>query len=266
MDDPTLRRLEQANQVAAFGEMARLQPGGEAGRYGDIAWFASGLPLALFSQVQVLDAAADPADLGRAIERMRARGDPFMVSLRDGADDRFVPLVLGLGFGEPDPGDPVPAMVWHPIGPLRPPPAELEIRAAVDEADLDACARVAAEGFAMPLELVRRVLGAPPAVGSPSTNYLGVVNGAPVGAALGFRKGTTIGVYNVATIPAARRRGYGAAMTRRAIADGVAAGCSVAILQASKMGRSIYEAMGFRVITRYREFQQAGPGGVQAGG
>ena len=48
-----------------------------------------------------------------------------------------------------------------------------------------------------------------------------------------------------------RRRGYGAAMTARVVADGVDAGCGAASLQASAMGRPIYERQGFRTVVRY---------------
>jgi predicted GNAT family acetyltransferase len=64
----------------------------------------------------------------------------------------------------------------------------------------------------------------------------------------GVRTGNTIGVYNIATLEMARRRGYGAAMTARVVADGAADGCDVAILQASEMGRPIYERLGFRTV------------------
>ena len=40
-------------------------------------------------------------------------------------------------------------------------------------------------------------------------------------------------------------------MTRRVVADGVAAGCDVAVLQSSDMGFSIYERLGFRTVVEY---------------
>jgi hypothetical protein len=40
-------------------------------------------------------------------------------------------------------------------------------------------------------------------------------------------------------------------MTAQVVADGVAAGCDVAILQASDMGRSVYERMGYRTVVDY---------------
>jgi predicted acetyltransferase len=70
------------------------------------------------------------------------------------------------------------------------------------------------------------------------------------------KSGTTAGIYNVATLPSHRKRGYGEAMTWRAVAGGAAAGCDVAILQASQMGRPIYERMGFRLVAPYRTFHR----------
>jgi predicted acetyltransferase len=81
--------------------------------------------------------------------------------------------------------------------------------------------------------------------------YVGYLNGQPVTAGLGWQTGRTIGVYNIATIPTARRRGFGEAMTARVVDDGAAAGCDVAVLQASSMGRPIYERIGFQISVRY---------------
>jgi hypothetical protein len=38
------------------------------------------------------------------------------------------------------------------------------------------------------------------------------------------------------------------------VADGVAAGCDVAGLQASEMGRPIYEKLGFRTVVSYAAY------------
>ena len=57
-----------------------------------------------------------------------------------------------------------------------------------------------------------------------------------------------VAIYNVATIPAARRRGFGAAVTAAAMADAKADGARWAILETSGMGRSVDEGLGFRHV------------------
>ena len=84
--------------------------------------------------------------------------------------------------------------------------------------------------------------------------YAAYDDGLPVASGLGFRTGRTIGIYNIATVPAARKRGFGAAMTIRIAADGAAAGCEVAALQASEMGFAIYERLGYRTVVEYMAY------------
>jgi GNAT superfamily N-acetyltransferase len=131
---------------------------------------------------------------------------------------------------------------------------ELEIRRVTNAAGIDAHRRAVTVGF-----------GSDPAVAlgtaCPSlleraecVVYVGYADGDPVVSGLGWRTGRTIGVYSIATIESARRRGYGAAMTARVVADGVVAGCDVSALQASEMGRPIYERLGFRTVVRYAAY------------
>ena len=51
-------------------------------------------------------------------------------------------------------------------------------------------------------------------------------------------------------------------MTRRIAADGAAAGCDVAILQASAMGYSLYERLGYRTVVEYMAYTEPGPASV----
>ncbi|NBD27023.1 GNAT family N-acetyltransferase [Paenibacillus glycinis] len=76
-------------------------------------------------------------------------------------------------------------------------------------------------------------------------HYVGLLNGLPAGAATAIQDGETIGIYNVATSEAFRRKGIGSAITAHAVLEGKAAGGQLAVLQSSKMGRSVYQSLGF---------------------
>jgi GNAT superfamily N-acetyltransferase len=120
-----------------------------------------------------------------------------------------------------------------------------------DRAGLEDHITTAAAGFEMPEEPLRAIM-AETLLGRPGlTVYVGYKGREPVTTGLGSRTGRTIGVYNVATIESARRRGHGAAMTTRIATDGAAAGCDVAILQASPMGHPVYERLGYRTVVEY---------------
>jgi GNAT superfamily N-acetyltransferase len=108
----------------------------------------------------------------------------------------------------------------------------------------------AAEGFGMPAEWLDGLRGRGLDDGA-GRFYVGYADGQPVTSGMGQLTGSTIGIYNIATVPAARRKGYGAAMTQRIIDDAVADGSDVAILQASDMGKPTYERLGFRTVVEY---------------
>jgi GNAT superfamily N-acetyltransferase len=55
-------------------------------------------------------------------------------------------------------------------------------------------------------------------------------------------------VYEVAVVPEARGRGLTAGLLRRALADGRERGCEVSTLQATKLGRPVYERLGYRAF------------------
>ena len=157
-----------------------------------------------------------------------------------------------------------PGMVAFPIDHLASTALNLprfDIRRVTDAAGVEDHRAVVTDGFAVARSVAVETTGLG-LLGTPEcTMYVGYADGLPVTSGLGWRSGRVIGVYSISTVPAARRRGYGEAMTARVIADGIAAGCDVAALQASETGRPIYERLGFRVEVRYNAYvRSARPG------
>ena len=155
-----LARLDLDNEIELWSTGAAFTADWASGREGDVAWFASGLPVAFFNQVVATGDAADPAALVRAVRVLRGRDVPFLVRLRDGIDDAAVPAIEALGLHE-DHDEAYPAMALHPI------PADvggstvagdLEIRRAIDAAGLEDHLAVVSAGFRMPIELARRLV------------------------------------------------------------------------------------------------------------
>ncbi|MCM4083560.1 GNAT family N-acetyltransferase [Paractinoplanes hotanensis] len=63
------------------------------------------------------------------------------------------------------------------------------------------------------------------------------------------------GIYVVATEESYRGRGIGAALTAAAVAEGRRRGLPVTTLQATAMGRPVYERLGLRAVAEYRLFR-----------
>jgi GNAT superfamily N-acetyltransferase len=260
MDPTALARLEHANMIQTMTLIAGNVPGAVVRQTDDVAALSSGLPFILFNQVIVAGDAATPAALSAGIGVMRDRGSPFVVNLRVGADDAFAAVARELGLVPLSERPWMPGMAMHPISaePTVDTPG-FEIRQASDAAGIEDHIRTAALGFEMAEDVIRAIV-VPTLLGRDDVAvYVGYVDGEPVATGLGFRTDSTIGVYNIATVESRRGRGYGAAMTRRVVADGVAAGCDVAILQSSEMGFPIYERLGFRTVVEYMGYVEPSP-------
>lgn len=74
----------------------------------------------------------------------------------------------------------------------------------------------------------------------------------PLGAAMGYLAGDVCEVIHVATVPAARRRGIGAAVTAAVVTEARNRGANLAVLQATEYGHGVYRALGFEEVDRYR--------------
>ena len=73
-------------------------------------------------------------------------------------------------------------------------------------------------------------------------------------AGLAFDCDGDCGIFNIATLPHARRRGLGTAVTAALLRDARERGCETASLQSTEAAAGIYRSVGFRTLGRYVEY------------
>jgi len=219
----------------------------------ELFWYVTGLPDAAFNSVMYANLAPDRVDaavdelfrlrethavpIGWLVgpssrpldlpEQLLARGLQHHVDL--------TPMTLAL-VSVPAEAAPVPDLTVEPV--------------TSDEA-LEEWIIAETRGFestgalAQGMEALRRGMGI--GHGLPLYHLLGRLHGAPVATATVLLAGGIAGIYDVSTVPDARRRGIGTVMTVAALQAARARGYEIAFLQPSAMGRSVYERLRFRV-------------------
>jgi GNAT superfamily N-acetyltransferase len=138
----------------------------------------------------------------------------------------------------------------------------LVIEQVKDIATAEEWCRVLGLGFEMPtfvgqafLDLLGSLAFDPE---SPFRHYIGRLNGEAVAASSLFLGAGVAGIYNVVTLPDARRKGIGTAMTVCPLLKARALGYRVGILHSSEMAVSVYRRLGFQEHCRIGQHEWSG--------
>jgi ribosomal protein S18 acetylase RimI-like enzyme len=86
------------------------------------------------------------------------------------------------------------------------------------------------------------------AMDAPFHHYVGYLKGEPVTSSTLLLAAGLAGIYDVSTVPAARRQGFGRAITIAPLLEASSRGYRYAVLQSSEEGYNVYRSFGFETL------------------
>jgi GNAT superfamily N-acetyltransferase len=246
--------IEQ-NCIDFFMEWGR-GPGCEVHEDRGVTWFATGVPDPLFNGVMTAQLA--PEEVGRRIDDLLAEFRNRGLPLEWTVGSSTVPQDLGRHLQSKGltHRQVVPGMAMELAKlPEEPLPRNLTIDWVENRRDLEVFIRIFAATFRIDEALVPRLMdiriGMPPSRREKSVAFLGRLDGRAVASTELFASAGVAGLYSVGTLPAARGRGLGRAMTAAALREGRSRGYRIGALQGTEMGVPVYRRLGFREYSRF---------------
>lgn len=242
--DPRVAPVE-GNLLEFLGAIA-AQPNFGNDVHDDVVSYHSPVAFPLFNGIVGARFAPDRAR-ERAREVLRPyleRGRPFLWWTTPSTTSPELEEALGeAGLQRED----VPGMYADLAGPVPAPapPGEITV---VGRAQLRAFCDVMVAGYEMPAELASEFHVGFAGFDERLVNVIASVDGRPAACGTVWLTGQTAGIYDVATLPEARGRGLGHAVTAALMEIGRERGATHAILHATEMGRPVYERLGFTEV------------------
>lgn len=239
MIDPLAARALTAN-VNAWRSVARATGRELIDRDGVLTYFSMA-PAPQFNPTVVYQPVSDPeAMLDEREAAYRERGIGFGIEIPVGLGDGTEKAAIDRGMWL---HEEQPVMVLSPIPEFSPSQHDI---VQVDESTLDEHLVAQTEGFGGSIEVARAFT--PPEMLAAARLFTAYAGGKAVATSLVCVCEREAGIFGVATVPEARKRGLGRAVTAAAAAAAAESGAELAFLHASRMGAPVYEAMGFRTV------------------
>ncbi|HEY7850707.1 MAG TPA: GNAT family N-acetyltransferase, partial [Ktedonobacterales bacterium] len=246
----SLARANEANLAEGLAACVGAY-GGEVYDEPDLLWCAVGISSAGWNRVP--RAQLTPETLDARIEWVIARAQALHVPFLWNVGPSTQPVGLGAHLMRHglthDEDEPAMGVALADLPGALPALEGVTVERVQDRAALEQWARTLYAGFEAPASTVGPFLAAVSrddlGDAAAAHYYLARLHGEPVAtAALSLAAGVA-GVFAVATVERARRRGIGAAITLAPLLDARARGYAVGVLQASEMGHPVYARLGF---------------------
>lgn len=239
-----------ANYLDANRVFSACSDTGEFLERRDVAIASCGLPVDPLNLGLLKPPYETPEATAHEVARyFQSRELPFRLTFRAGAPgDRLLPLERA---GWTQAAEPIPGMMRELPASIPAAPDELRIEPVQTPEQLVAFREIAFAAFGYPVQAAHIFLNER-VVACPGVELLsGLVDDRVVATSLLLVTHDVAGIYYVTTAEEQRGRGYGAALTWAVIEAGRERGCRLASLQASVLGKPVYERMGFEHVLDY---------------
>ena len=236
--------------LAACECISRGRPGAWRDSRPGLLALMSTLPGRPYNGVYGLDATATSEDATALAARLAASGVSWCARLRPSVPDEVDVSLRDVGLvAEDETLLMATSLVAYDVTGSEPPEITLSTRHTEDDL---AITEVLGAAFDTLPSSAAKLLDSAHLTCEGIQWHLGRVDGVPVTCAMSVVAGDAVVIFAVGTVPEARGKGYGSAVTSRALTHGVAAGAGFAVLTASPEVQGLYERLGFSVMERWR--------------
>ena len=252
LSDPALPEAISANFAEEMACLARVLPGAELHDDLEIQWFtlgSDGFHGVLRAHLSEEDPEYVNARIDELVEQFRTRNLKLVWPVNpDTRPANLATYLEGRGFKHFQ-NNVIMVADIHTLheGTL---PAGITIREVLDEDLLRTWYTICMRGFETTEAQSHfyydayHLLGYGP--GHPWHHYLSYLNEEPLGVASLLLHGGIAGIFGVATVPEARRRGVATALTRHALQEARAEAYRITALSPSEMAVNVYKNIGFQ--------------------